>query len=398
MRAGPPVEGWARRVIADRKVAPIAVSPPDRQSAAVRPISPAAPSEGHVGGHAAAGARRKAAASSSARPARSRAVPDPGRTSRGDRAGAGDPVGRHACEAPAAGRDKAGDRPRAARPAVAAGNPWLDTGAARPEARLVLLVAGVLVVSLLGTAVGLWGRWQATRTTKRVQVATRRRVFEHAARLPLHRVYQLKVGRGGEPSPRGRRRRWRAGLQHALQPLAGRRPARGRAGVLAWVDWRLLARLALSAAGSVRVGAALEPMAPAALPRRPQAAAGDRRHGHRGVRRDAGRPRLRPPAARGRAVRRRERLPDPPGAFRLVVVAARRGGLGPAAADRLGGTAALRRAPGPRRPALAGRPDDVPGLPGDAPGALGRDRDERHPAPEQSGGLRPRPRPAGRAA
>ena len=42
--------------------------------------------------------------------------------------------------------------------------------------------------------IGLWSRWQATRTTKRVQVAVRRKVFEHAMRLPLHRVYQLKSG------------------------------------------------------------------------------------------------------------------------------------------------------------------------------------------------------------
>src|SRR5262249_62161625 len=38
------------------------------------------------------------------------------------------------------------------------------------------------------------GRWAATRTAKRAQVALRRRAFEHAARLPLHRIYQLKAG------------------------------------------------------------------------------------------------------------------------------------------------------------------------------------------------------------
>ena len=62
------------------------------------------------------------------------------------------------------------------------------------RARLFILVVGVFVVSAIGTAIGLLSRWHATRTTKRVQVAARRRVFEHAARLPLHRVYELKTG------------------------------------------------------------------------------------------------------------------------------------------------------------------------------------------------------------
>ena len=56
-----------------------------------------------------------------------------------------------------------------------------------PKARLMLLVAAVLAVSTVGLVVGLWGRWRATLASKRVQVAIRRRVFEHAVRLPLNR-------------------------------------------------------------------------------------------------------------------------------------------------------------------------------------------------------------------
>ena len=51
-----------------------------------------------------------------------------------------------------------------------------------------------------------------------------------------------------------------------------------------------------------------------------------------------------------------------------------------------------------RRPALARRPDDVPGLPGHAARAPGRAGHQRHAAPEQPVGVRPRARPAGRAA
>jgi ATP-binding cassette subfamily B protein/subfamily B ATP-binding cassette protein MsbA len=50
---------------------------------------------------------------------------------------------------------------------------------------------GVACVSML---IGTWSRWQATRITKRVQIATRTKLFEHAVRLPLHRVYELKSG------------------------------------------------------------------------------------------------------------------------------------------------------------------------------------------------------------
>ena len=63
-----------------------------------------------------------------------------------------------------------------------------------PVLRLGLLAAAVAVASLLATAVHLWGRWYATRTVNRVQVSLRKRVFQHAVRLPLHRVYALKSG------------------------------------------------------------------------------------------------------------------------------------------------------------------------------------------------------------
>ncbi len=56
------------------------------------------------------------------------------------------------------------------------------------------LAAGVVVISIVETVIKLWGRWYATRTVTRVQVATRRRAFEHAVRLPLDRVHRLKSG------------------------------------------------------------------------------------------------------------------------------------------------------------------------------------------------------------
>ncbi len=59
---------------------------------------------------------------------------------------------------------------------------------------LLVLCGAMMVVSVLAVAFGIWGRWQMTRMTKRVQAMLRRRVFEHAARLPLHRVHAMRSG------------------------------------------------------------------------------------------------------------------------------------------------------------------------------------------------------------
>jgi ATP-binding cassette subfamily B protein/subfamily B ATP-binding cassette protein MsbA len=120
---------------------------------------------------------------------------------------------------------------------------WLTARVAvpsRPADRLGLLVAVVLAVTVAGTLVGLWSRWRATRVAKRLQVAVRARVFAHASRLPLHRIYQIKAGGAssllredadgvGELVFNMLYNPWRAVVQ-LVSGLA----------VLAWVDWRFL--------------------------------------------------------------------------------------------------------------------------------------------------------------
>lgn len=69
-----------------------------------------------------------------------------------------------------------------------------DAASAVRTRLLVLIGAAILTLSVLAITIGMWGRWQMTRLTKRLQVTLRRRVFAHAARLPLHRVYELKTG------------------------------------------------------------------------------------------------------------------------------------------------------------------------------------------------------------
>ncbi len=105
---------------------------------------------------------------------------------------------------------------------------------------LLVLAVGVALVSIVRSVVHLAGRWQATRALKLLASEVRREVFEHAVRLPLARVHDLKAGgvasllrddAGGVAdllfnliyNP------WRAVIQLS-----------GILVILAWTDWRLL--------------------------------------------------------------------------------------------------------------------------------------------------------------
>ena len=59
---------------------------------------------------------------------------------------------------------------------------------------LVVITVVVVIISLVRIAIHIWGRWHATRATKRLQMSVRKRVFEHAVRLPFDRVQNLKAG------------------------------------------------------------------------------------------------------------------------------------------------------------------------------------------------------------
>lgn len=63
-----------------------------------------------------------------------------------------------------------------------------------PMGLLWVIATGVCLVTLLRTAIHLWGRWYATKAVNMVQADIRRRVFSHAMKLPLHRVQALKSG------------------------------------------------------------------------------------------------------------------------------------------------------------------------------------------------------------
>lgn len=59
---------------------------------------------------------------------------------------------------------------------------------------LWLLGSALMTLTLVSVTVGVWGRYQMTRMTQLLRASMRRRVFNHAVRLPLHRVYQIKSG------------------------------------------------------------------------------------------------------------------------------------------------------------------------------------------------------------
>ena len=109
-----------------------------------------------------------------------------------------------------------------------------------PMGLLVAIAAGVVVVTAVATMVMLASRWMATKSVNQAHVSIRRRVFEHAIRLPLHTVQGMKSGgvasliredAGGVGdlifsmlyNP------WRAIVQFI-----------GSLIILMWVDWRLM--------------------------------------------------------------------------------------------------------------------------------------------------------------
>jgi len=73
---------------------------------------------------------------------------------------------------------------------------WITSivGSADPMRLLIWIAVTVAVVTLLRTAVHLWGRWYATKAVNMVQSDIRRRAFEHSLRLPLHKIQAMKSG------------------------------------------------------------------------------------------------------------------------------------------------------------------------------------------------------------
>ncbi|MEX2173476.1 MAG: ABC transporter ATP-binding protein [Pirellulaceae bacterium] len=105
---------------------------------------------------------------------------------------------------------------------------------------LYLIGAAITILSLVATLIHLCGRWFATKAVNRLQVGIRRRVFAHAVRLPLHRVYQLKSG-GATSLLRDDA----GGISELVfsmlyNPWRAIIQLTGSLIVLVWVDWRMM--------------------------------------------------------------------------------------------------------------------------------------------------------------
>ncbi len=106
-----------------------------------------------------------------------------------------------------------------------------------------LLAAVVIVVVILASlraGIAVIGRWQATRTTKRLQTDLRRKVFAHAVRLPLHRVHELRSGGVASILREDAGGIGELVFSMIYNPFRATIQLVGSLAILAWTDWRLL--------------------------------------------------------------------------------------------------------------------------------------------------------------
>jgi ATP-binding cassette subfamily B protein/subfamily B ATP-binding cassette protein MsbA len=108
------------------------------------------------------------------------------------------------------------------------------------HALLTWVAFAMVSLAAASELVGLWSRWQTTRMTKRLQVSVRKKVFDHAVRLPLHRVYELKSG--GVASILREDAGGVADLIFSMlyNPFRAITQLLGSVVILIFVDWRLL--------------------------------------------------------------------------------------------------------------------------------------------------------------
>ena len=118
---------------------------------------------------------------------------------------------------------------------------WLPEWIPNSPWPLLLTICGVVIcISFAQISLHIWGRWHATRVSKLLQMSVRRKVIDHALRLPLHRMQELKSGGAASIL------RQDAGSVGDLvfgmlyNPWKAVIQLVGSLLVLTWVDWRLL--------------------------------------------------------------------------------------------------------------------------------------------------------------
>jgi ATP-binding cassette subfamily B protein/subfamily B ATP-binding cassette protein MsbA len=111
---------------------------------------------------------------------------------------------------------------------------------ADPRRLLLLTVLAVSIVSLLKILIQICGRWYATKISKQIQLDVRRRVFEHAVRLPLHRVHEIRSGGVASILREDGGSVGELMFGMLFNPWSAIIQLIGSLAILAWVDWSLL--------------------------------------------------------------------------------------------------------------------------------------------------------------
>ncbi|MEM0982353.1 MAG: ABC transporter ATP-binding protein [Planctomycetota bacterium] len=106
---------------------------------------------------------------------------------------------------------------------------------------LVYAGAAVLLLSLTSASFNLAARFKTTMLTKWLQVSLRRRAFEHAVRLPLTRVSDLKSGGAASLLREDAGAAGELLFSFILNPFRAFIQLLGTLVILALVDWRMLA-------------------------------------------------------------------------------------------------------------------------------------------------------------
>jgi ATP-binding cassette subfamily B protein/subfamily B ATP-binding cassette protein MsbA len=119
---------------------------------------------------------------------------------------------------------------------------WLNRfpSLANPRQLLLFVVIAVSAISLVKIVIQLWGRWYATKISKQIQLNIRRRVFEHAVRLPLHRVQEIRSGGVASILREDGGSVGELMFGMLFNPWQAIIQLIGSLAILAWVDWPLL--------------------------------------------------------------------------------------------------------------------------------------------------------------
>ena len=109
-----------------------------------------------------------------------------------------------------------------------------------PQGLLAAVALVMIALAVVSVFVNMWGRWQTTKTVTQIKPVLRRRIFDRAMRLPLHRVQELKTGGAASLLRDDAGNVGNLIFSMIYNPWRAVIQLGGSLCILAWVDWRLL--------------------------------------------------------------------------------------------------------------------------------------------------------------